>query len=366
MSNNLKLRPMKIKIKTWIWAIVLLTNVKLNAQNGTWAPFMNLSGWNTVSTDSVNNQLDITDGSDTIMTFDGTNYGSYTYPYRALGQDVQFIRTSGTVWFLDQNNLYQGETGTYSNTPLLKNVISIALYNNNVFVYGSKLNGSYAVIEYSGIDASIKNHYNMNGIPTGLAFMGMGVYNGIPYISLAPVLSTHYSTYKWNGSSWVFAFNSHAASFAEYNGNLYYQSGSDSISCYNGTSILNTWTFSGGGPIRSLTVFNGSLYVTGVFTSIDGVTCQNSAIYTETPKSTGIESTINNANWFNVYPNPFSDQLNINSDHRTNITISDATGREIVSKVVESGIQNIDLGSLKSGMYILRTSDGLTKKITKP
>ena len=206
----------------------------------------------------------------------------------------------------------------------------------------------------------------MNGIPTGLAFMGMGVYNGIPYISLAPVLSTHYSTYKWNGSSWVFAFNSHAASFAEYNGNLYYQSGSDSISCYNGTSILNTWTFSGGGPIRSLTVFNGSLYVTGVFTSIDGVTCQNSAIYTETPKSTGIESTINNANWFNVYPNPFSDQLNINSDHRTNITISDATGREIVSKVVESGIQNIDLGSLKSGMYILRTSDGLTKKITKP
>ena len=206
----------------------------------------------------------------------------------------------------------------------------------------------------------------MNGIPTGLAFMGMGVYNGIPYISLAPVLSTHYSTYKWNGSSWVFAFNSHAASFAEYNGNLYYQSGSDSISCYNGTSILNTWTFSGGGPIRSLTVFNGSLYVTGVFTSIDGVTCQNSAIYTETPKSTGIESTINNANWFNVYPNPFSDQLNINSDHRTNITISDATGREIVSKVVESGIQNIDLSSLKSGMYILRTSDGLTKKITKP
>ena len=353
------------KILTLTIAILMMT-IASKSQNGTWSPFITMGGYETISTDSINDQLDITDGSDTIKTFDGTNYGSYTYPYRAAGQSVQFIRTSGTVWFLDQHNLYQGETGTYSNTPLLTGIVSIALYNNNVFVYGSKLNGSYAVIEYSGIDASIKNHYNMNGIPTGLAFMGMGVYNGIPYISLAPVLSTHYSTYKWNGSSWVFAFNSHAASFAEYNGNLYYQSGSDSISCYNGTSILNTWTFSGGGPIRSLTVFNGSLYVTGVFTSIDGVTCQNSAIYTETPKSTGIESTINNANWFNVYPNPFSDQLNINSDHRTNITISDATGREIVSKVVESGIQNIDLGSLKSGMYILRTSDGLTKKITKP
>ena len=351
------------KILTLTIAILMMT-IASKSQNGTWAPFMNLSGWNTVSTDSVNNQLDITDGSDTIMTFDGTNYGSYTYPYRALGQDVQFIRTSGTVWFLDQNNLYQGETGTYSNTPLLKNVISIALYNNNVFVYGSKLNGSYAVIEYSGIDASIKNHYNMNGIPTGLAFMGMGVYNGIPYISLAPVLSTHYSTYKWNGSSWVFAFNSHAASFAEYNGNLYYQSGSDSISCYNGTSILNTWTFSGGGPIRSLTVFNGSLYVTGVFTSIDGVTCQNSAIYTETRLNTGISSIENNS-IFNVFPNPFADIVNVTLDKKSTVTVFDMSGRVVNVQTFEEGTHSVNMSDIKPGNYILRTSGGDVRKISR-
>ena len=351
------------KILTLTIAILMMT-IASKSQNGTWAPFMNLSGYNTISTDSVNNQLDITDGSDTIMTFDGTNYGSYTYPYRALGQSVQFIRTSGTVWFLDQNNLYQGETGTYSNTPLLKNVISIALYNNNVFVYGSKLNGSYAVIEYSGIDASIKNHYNMNGIPTGLAFMGMGVYNGIPYISLAPVLSTHYSTYKWNGSSWVFAFNSHAASFAEYNGNLYYQSGSDSISCYNGTSILNTWTFSGGGPIRSLTVFNGSLYVTGVFTSIDGVTCQNSAIYTETRLNTGISSIENNS-IFNVFPNPFADIVNVTLDKKSTVTVFDMSGRVVNVQTFEEGTHSVNMSDIKPGNYILRTSGGDVRKISR-
>ena len=351
------------KILTLTIAILMMT-IASKSQNGTWAPFMNLSGYNTISTDSVNNQLDITDGSDTIMTFDGTNYGSYTYPYRALGQSVQFIRTSGTVWFLDQNNLYQGETGTYSNTPLLKNVISIALYNNNVFVYGSKLNGSYAVIEYSGIDASIKNHYNMNGIPTGLAFMGMGVYNGVPFISVSPVGPYQNSTYKWNGSSWILAFKSYARAFAEYNGNLYYQSGKDSISCYNGTSVLNTWTFTGIGPITSLTVFNGSLYVTGVFTSIDGVTCQNSAIYTETRLNTGISSIENNS-IFNVFPNPFADIVNVTLDKKSTVTVFDMSGRVVNVQTFEEGTHSVNMSDIKPGNYILRTSGGDVRKISR-
>ena len=194
--------------------------------------------------------------------------------------------------------------------------------------------------------------------------MGIGVYNGIPYISVCKYGANVYSTYKWNGSSWVFAFNSHAISFAEYNGNLYYQSGSDSISCYNGTSVLNTWTFTGVGPITALTVFNGSLYVTGVFTSIDGVTCQNSAIYTETKLNTGISSIENNS-IFNVFPNPFADIINVTLDKKSTVTVFDMSGRVVNVQTFEEGTHSVNMSDIKPGNYILRTSGGDVRKISR-
>ena len=387
MSNNLKLRPMKKTFNLLNLALVFLITITVNAQNGVWKPFggNGIGGLNvSLSTDSINNQLDIAIGTDTIYTFDGIKFGYLkyptVYPKVAWGTYSQFVRTSGIDWFTDQNELFQG-TGTYSSefNPLLTGVNNIIKYANNLYAFGPTLDKLYPIIEYSGVDGSIKKQYYKNGLPTtGYGFFGFGIYKGVPYISVSKLPSYTYSTYKWNGSSWIFAFKSAARVLTEYNGNLYFQSSTDSvsgtnnvISAFDGTKIIKSWTFIGSGTppqgtIISMTVFNGSLYVSGEFSSINGVPCNNFAIYTETPSTTGIESTKYNTNWFNVYPNPFSDQLNINSDHRTKITISDATGREIVSKVIESGIQNIDLSSLKSGMYILRTSDGLTKKITKP
>jgi hypothetical protein len=62
---------------------------------------------------------------------------------------------------------------------------------------------------------------------------------------------------------------------------------------------------------------------------------------------------------FNIYPNPAIDKITLQfskqPDARTKIIISDMVGSVILIKDVQSIIENLDLGSLSSGTYLVKT-----------
>jgi len=61
-------------------------------------------------------------------------------------------------------------------------------------------------------------------------------------------------------------------------------------------------------------------------------------------------------NHFSVYPNPFTDNVNINLKNQTSLLqIIDVTGKIILSKKnIPMGVQNINLNQLKKGIYFIR------------
>lgn len=58
----------------------------------------------------------------------------------------------------------------------------------------------------------------------------------------------------------------------------------------------------------------------------------------------------------NIFPNPFTGSIQIESGAKSTITISDLTGRNVWSGVVE-GLKKLDLSDLPSGTYILVSSN---------
>jgi len=92
-----------------------------------------------------------------------------------------------------------------------------------------------------------------------------------------------------------------------------------------------------------------------------------SQIYTVSP--IGVQETIKASPFFNVYPSPATDKLNIMSNFQaeTQFTMSNMLGETILNKTFKSfGNQSIDVSALPSGTYIvtLKTSESsLTKKI---
>lgn len=66
-----------------------------------------------------------------------------------------------------------------------------------------------------------------------------------------------------------------------------------------------------------------------------------------------------------VYPNPATDQLFAQLDEATDITIVDMTGKIIQQQSLQSGNNSIDVSSLASGLYFIRSVSGATVKFVK-
>lgn len=65
----------------------------------------------------------------------------------------------------------------------------------------------------------------------------------------------------------------------------------------------------------------------------------------------------NNVNQFNIYPNPASNQVTIDlndiaADKSCILQISDSQGRQVKRLVIRDSVENIDLSSLREGLYI--------------
>ncbi|HAI17198.1 MAG TPA: endonuclease I, partial [Xanthomarina gelatinilytica] len=72
---------------------------------------------------------------------------------------------------------------------------------------------------------------------------------------------------------------------------------------------------------------------------------------------------------FNIYPNPVSNQLNIqlNSTEKTQIEIYNILGKRVLTKTIHQS-QSIQLDNLNSGVYILKLTQGnttISKKLIK-
>ncbi|TPD65386.1 T9SS type A sorting domain-containing protein [Flavobacterium microcysteis] len=66
-----------------------------------------------------------------------------------------------------------------------------------------------------------------------------------------------------------------------------------------------------------------------------------------------------------IYPNPTADQLFVQLNDATEITIVDMTGKTIQRETLKSGNNSIDVSSLASGMYFIRSVSGATAKFVK-
>jgi hypothetical protein len=114
-----------------------------------------------------------------------------------------------------------------------------------------------------------------------------------------------------------------------------------------------------------LTVSPAGPYATYTVTGTDDNGCSSVAVVSMVIEAcTGINELLG-AN-LQVYPNPFSSQLNLMLDGATpsTINITDLTGREVASEVTGSGKVTLDLGNLASGFYLVKVkAQGQTSTI---
>jgi hypothetical protein len=91
-------------------------------------------------------------------------------------------------------------------------------------------------------------------------------------------------------------------------------------------------------------------------------------IYSGAIKSASDESEITESsdNKLVIYPNPASDKLYIQtSDDIANANVFDISGKLVISKVLQGGDNEIDISSLKSGMYFININGEVNKFIKK-
>lgn len=85
-------------------------------------------------------------------------------------------------------------------------------------------------------------------------------------------------------------------------------------------------------------------------------------VKTKLENTVGLEN--NSRAEFGFYPNPTTDILFIETNRYTSLTIQDLNGKIVQTQDIDKQGQ-IDISSLSSGMYLLRTEDGVIRKFIK-
>jgi Secretion system C-terminal sorting domain len=69
-----------------------------------------------------------------------------------------------------------------------------------------------------------------------------------------------------------------------------------------------------------------------------------------------------------IYPNPFSDQINVMIDKNSTVSVFDVTGRNVYNGILNAGTSTISTDHLNSGMYFINITSGqktISKKLIK-
>jgi hypothetical protein len=70
---------------------------------------------------------------------------------------------------------------------------------------------------------------------------------------------------------------------------------------------------------------------------------------------------------FSIFPNPAFNELNIITESavRSRITIMDSSGRMVLTSVLKGKVSDLDISSLKSGLYFIKIDEHQVKKFIK-
>ena len=119
--------------------------------------------------------------------------------------------------------------------------------------------------------------------------------------------------------------------------------------------------WSTGGSGATITVTENGIYSVTV---VDQYGCEGSG--TINIQNVGVENPLVNA--FGFFPNPTKGLVSFTwpeGASASTVVVVDATGRTIMSKSGNRGMDQIDLSSLDNGVYFLRVSNGLEEGIVK-
>ena len=128
------------------------------------------------------------------------------------------------------------------------------------------------------------------------------------------------------------------------------------------TSVYDFNTSSGYSPYCGLIYTNYSLY--GVTTS-GGSNGDNGTIFKFNDEFVTSVNSLENGNDLKLYPNPSTGILNVDVKQGMLISVADASGKKLFTRELKSGINQLDLTSLTSGVYFLQTQYGTSVRFVK-
>ena len=298
----------------------------------------------------VENDLDWLDGKVSVNVsygvggymFEGldpaTTYTFTIYPYTNAGTNIDY-KTDG------------------SSPDATASTLNITVINEEGFNSGL---GDWT--PYSVIGEQVWNWSDAFGNPPGCAIMNG--YSGAPVpnedwlISPALDLNGYYDI--------TFGFD-HARNYGSNEGLLIMVS-----TDYDGSSDPNTgtwnditssytfpdpgsWTFFNAGIADISAYESGSTYLAFLYNSTSSEACtwevDNAMVLGVL--NTGINTT--NITKLNIYPNPASSRINVNSNEPGMLKIMSITGKLLLEKELFVGVNSIDIEMLNEGLYIVET-----------
>ncbi len=270
-------------------------------------------------------------------------------------------RWDGTSWHA---------CGTGLTGPSGANVYSLGVYNNKLYVGGS--------FEYAGgissYNLAMWDSVNWQGIGIGTSTSGnlvtgyvneLGTFNNKLFISghFNEVNGIHTSHLSYtDGVNWFptnFDNLGTVTCIKEFNSKIFIGSFSDVV--YESVDGIN-YSIIGSpfiGNIKSLEVFNDTLYTGGDFTICGNDTpCYRIARLVQVPDdTTGISEQLTvNSIQVAVFPNPANETVTITANNIKEIVVTNLLG-EVVQSLkykVQSNTATIDISKLPQGIYLLR------------
>jgi ligand-binding sensor domain-containing protein len=222
------------------------------------------------------------------------------------------------------------------------NVYALAINGNDIFT-GTYLGGMFFSSNNGSTCTAINSGLPANTIVRAIAVNGdtilAGTYGDGVYIS------------SNNGSSWEAADSGltsvNILSLA-ISGN-YVFAGTDSRGVFMSSNDGLQWASINTGltdstGIYALTISGNTLFAG---TSAGGV-------WKRTLSELGIKEINNNGSNIVIYPNPATDKLTIESQHKSAIEILNIQGQIIMQQQLQQGKTDIDISGLTKGVYVLR------------
>jgi hypothetical protein len=322
-----------------------------------------------------------------VLKFDGANWNPAGGEFNQATPNFCSIKST----IVNNNKLYAGGQFQDNAGIPMKN---IACYNGIKWdTVGKGLNGSVCNLAVHNGSVIAVGGFTSSGTNNSVKYIAS--WNGFNWNPISPSYTFKAGscgpTYSFNnklliGNIWDTINNIPMRGIAAFDGVNFYSMSNNTI-----TSVSSFWTFNNqlfmsgstysinnvvlkwngttweqvGGifddSVFTLEDFNGELFAGGRFSSCNGAVATGVA-RTNIPISIREYSNFDGLNYF---PNPTHNHLTISCDNSLSINISNLLGQSLKSFSVAAGTNNLDIGNLSTGIYLIQFTNGASTKIEK-